>query len=69
MWVEVTSWDGDVISGLLKNEPANIPSLHGGQQVTVSQSKVFDYIRRVADGREEGNETGRILQRFRNAEK
>ena len=69
MWVEVTSWDGDVISGLLKNEPANIPSLHGGQLVTVSQSKVFDYIRRGADGREDGNETGRILQRFRNAEK
>lgn len=69
MWVEVTSWDGDVISGLLKNEPANIPSLYGGQLVTVSQSKVFDYIRRSADGRVEGNETGRILQRFRNAEK
>ncbi len=69
MWVEVTSWDGDLINGLLKNEPANIPSLHGGQMVTVSQGKVFDYIRRWADGREDGNETGRILQRLRNAGK
>jgi len=64
MWVEVTSWNGDAISGLLKNEPANIPSLHGGQMVKVSQSKVFDYIRRHADGREDGNETGKILQRL-----
>lgn len=69
MWVEVTRWDGDVINGLLKNEPANIPNLHGGQMVTVSQGKVFDYIRRWPDGREEGNETGRILQRLRNTGK
>ena len=64
MWVEVTSWNGDAISGLLKNEPANIPSLHGGQMVKVSQSKVFDFIRRAADGHEDGNETGKILQRL-----
>lgn len=69
MWVEVTSWDGDAISGLLKNEPANVPSLHGGQMVKISQSTVFDYIRRSADGREDGNETGKILQRSQNAGK
>lgn len=67
MWVEVTSWNGDTISGLLKNEPANIPSLHGGQMVKVSQSRVFDYIRRDASGHEDGNETGKILQRLQNA--
>lgn len=65
MWVEVTSWDGDGISGLLKNEPANIPSLHGGQKVKVSQSQVFDYIRRGPDGRDEGNETGKSCIDFR----
>lgn len=67
MWVEVTSWDGDAISGLLKNEPANIPGLHGGQMVKVSEAKVFDYIRRHPDGREDGNETGKILKRLPNA--
>ena len=67
MWVEVTSWDGDVISGLLRNEPANIPGLHAGQMVKVSQSKVFDYIRRDANGHEDGNETGKILQRLQDA--
>lgn len=64
MWVEVMTWSGDTITGLLKNEPVQIPSLHGGRTVTVSQSKVFDYIRRYPDGREEGNETGKILQRM-----
>jgi uncharacterized protein YegJ (DUF2314 family) len=63
MWVEITAWDGDAITGLLKNDPANIPTLHAGQVVKVSQRKVFDYIRRDAAGREEGNETGKILER------
>jgi len=29
----------------------------------VSQAKVFDYMRRYADGREEGNETGKVIER------
>ncbi len=62
MWVEVTAWSGDRITGLLKNDPFNIPTLHGGQTVTVSQAQLFDYIRRFADGREEGNETARLIE-------
>jgi uncharacterized protein YegJ (DUF2314 family) len=69
MWVEVTSWAGDAIGGLLRNDPVSIPSLHGGQMVKVSQSKVFDYIRRDVDGHTEGNETGKILQRLQDAAK
>jgi len=64
MWVEVTRWSGDTIDGLLKNEPMDVPALHGGQMVRVSQSKVFDYIRRDPSGRDEGNESGKILQRM-----
>ena len=63
MWVEVTAWTGSEIKGLLKNEPFNIPNLHGGQEVTVLQDDVFDYIRRRADGTQEGNETGKIIER------
>lgn len=69
MWVEVTQWKDDAITALLKNEPVNIPTLHGGQMVNVSQSKVFDYIRRNAQGQEEGNETSKILQRMQGAAK
>ena len=63
MWVEVTRWAGDAIDGLLKNEPVDVPGLHAGQMVKVSQAKVFDYIRRYPDGSEEGNETGKIIRR------
>ncbi|MGF6348324.1 hypothetical protein [Variovorax sp. W2I14] len=41
-----------------------MPGLHAGQMVKVSQAKVFDYIRRYPDGREEGNETGKIISRM-----
>ena len=61
MWVEVTSWKGDKIRGLLKNEPFNIPDLHGGQVVEVPETDVFDYIRKFPDGTQEGNETGELM--------
>lgn len=64
MWVEIARWNGDTIEGLLKNEPVDVPSLHAGQMVKVSQAKVFDYMRRLPDGREEGNETTKIIMRM-----
>ena len=69
MWVEVTSWKGDKIKGLLQNEPYNVPTLHSGQIVEVSQTSVFDYIRRYADGKMEGNETGKIIEKNSGATK
>ncbi|MDP9989808.1 uncharacterized protein YegJ (DUF2314 family) [Variovorax boronicumulans] len=63
MWVEIARWNGDTIEGLLKNEPVDVTGLHAGQMVKVSQAKLFDYIRRYPDGREEGNETGKIIGR------
>lgn len=69
MWVEVTSWKDDQIKGLLRNEPFKIPTLHAGQNVEVSESKIFDYIRRHADGTEEGNETGKLIDQQSGDEK
>ena len=63
MWVEVISWRGDDISGLLRNEPDNVPGLRAGQLVEVSESEVFDYIFTRADGSVEGNETGAIIEK------
>lgn len=63
MWVEVTAWKGDAITGLLQNDPFNIPDLHAGQKVQVSQARLFDYIRRFPDGRQEGNETARLIEK------
>ncbi|MEA2562754.1 MAG: hypothetical protein QOH06_4258 [Acidobacteriota bacterium] len=61
MWVEVIEWKGDVIVGTLRNEPAYIPSLKEGQRVEVSETEVFDYMRNLADGSSEGNETAKLL--------
>lgn len=64
MWVEIIEWKNGRIKGLLKNEPASIPKLHGGQIVEVREQDVFDYIRRFADGKQEGNETGNVIQKM-----
>ena len=64
MWVEITSWKGDIISGLLRNDPEFVPNLHAGQRVEVRQQDVFDYIRNFADGKSEGNATGEIIRKM-----
>jgi uncharacterized protein YegJ (DUF2314 family) len=60
MWVEVTAWKGDAIRGSLRNDPAHNSDLQVGQEVEVSESEVFDYIRKYPDGRREGNSTGAV---------
>lgn len=64
MWVEVFRWQGKEIKGLLMNEPFDILGLHAGQKVTVNQQDIFDYIRKLPDGTQVGNETGKIIQRM-----
>lgn len=64
MWVEVSAWQDEVITGLLKNEPVDVPRLHAGQMVKVQQQDLFDYIRYYANGKSEGNETGKIIERM-----
>lgn len=63
MWVEVIKWKGGDITGLLRNDPEMVPGLHAGATVHVKQAEIFDYIRYTADGEEEGNETGPLLQK------
>lgn len=65
MWVEVIKWPGELITGMLRNEPRYVPFLKAGQIVDVKQSDIFDYIRRTADGKQEGNETSEILIKTR----
>lgn len=69
MWVEVKAWRGTEISGSLQNVPRAVPSLKMGQGVKVRQQDVFDYIRTFADGREEGNTTGRIIEKMQESGK
>jgi uncharacterized protein YegJ (DUF2314 family) len=62
MWVEVVAWKGRRIRGVLTNEPFEVPGLRAGQEVVVDEGDVFDYLLRSPDGREEGNETSRLIE-------
>ncbi len=62
MWVEVRAWKGDRIEGTLQNTPDDVKRLRMGQDVVVSQADLFDYIFHRADGRDEGNTTGAIIE-------
>ncbi len=62
MWVEVLSWEGERIRGLLKNEPRQVARLQAGQEVTIAQKDVFDYWRIDAQGKGVGNETGPLIE-------
>ena len=64
MWVEVTSWKGNLIRGTLESEPTNVPNLHGDQVIEVWQGDVVDYLRGYADGRTEGNTTGALIEKM-----
>ncbi|VBA39803.1 hypothetical protein LAUMK136_03175 [Mycobacterium attenuatum] len=62
MWVEVTSWTDDAITGFLVNGPASNLGLHAGQTVEIAESTVFDYMHKRSDGVVEGNETERLIR-------
>lgn len=54
MWVEVVTWSGDTITGILINDPLYIPHLHVGQPVKVLESTIIDYLHQRSDGTIEG---------------
>lgn len=61
MWVEVTEWKGEEITGILQNDPYYVKDLHAGDRVTGKEADVFDYLLNSPNG-SEGNETGKILE-------
>jgi uncharacterized protein YegJ (DUF2314 family) len=63
MWVEVVRWKGNVISGILQNDPFYVRGIRSGSRVEVQSESIFDYTLDKSDGSSEGNETGRIIER------
>lgn len=61
MWVEVRSWTGDTLSGVLANAPWDVPDLRKGDTVDVPIADVFDYVHKRADGTKDGNTTAAFL--------
>lgn len=62
MWVEVQSWNGRELRGVLQGEPVLVEGLREGAPVKVAEGEVYDWYWRHADGAREGGETTRILQ-------
>jgi uncharacterized protein YegJ (DUF2314 family) len=62
MWVEVVTWKGKTIVGILDSDPFEIPTLKAGARVEVPADEIFDYILSRRDGSREGNETAPLLE-------
>ncbi len=62
MWVEITEWSKKAITGILQNDPFEVPNLKAGSIVEVDQDSIFDYIYYKEDGTFEGNETGKFIE-------
>lgn len=60
MWVTVTRWRDNKIVGQLSNVPNDVPSLSIGQEVTISESEVFDWVLLLGHGETEGGYTNQV---------
>lgn len=63
MWVEVVTWKGDLVNGILQNDPYEVSGLEAGARVEFRATDALDYIHYLPDGSELGNGTGSILRR------
>ena len=61
MWISVRRWEGEMLTGLLTNEPSHVEGLHQGATVSVMEASIFDYIHRFPDGGVEGGEAETLL--------
>ncbi len=65
MWVEVSriSANGN-ITGLLANEPDDVPELETGAEVVVKEAQLFDWLVQEADGSTTGNKTRELIDKI-----
>jgi len=61
LWIEVDRWEGNTMGGQLRSEPGWVQGLSPGDEVSVRQEVVFDYLLRRADGSSEGNRSEPFL--------
>jgi len=55
LWVDVNSWQSTRLSGRVISVPTRTRTVQQGQDVTVDQAAVFDYLLKNEDGTREGN--------------
>ena len=64
MWFAVTGWSGPMLAGQLANEPRQIPSLRLGQEVSIPEVDVFDWMVQRPDGGHDGGYTSDVAMRY-----
>ncbi|MEM6725316.1 MAG: DUF2314 domain-containing protein [Bacteroidota bacterium] len=64
MWVEILSWQGNSVEGILQNQPYYVPNLQAGQRIKRDPEDMYDYILQLSTDEYEGNETGEIILRL-----
>lgn len=55
LWVDVNSWQSTRLTGRVISVPTRTRTVQQGQDVTVDQATVFDYLLKNEDGTREGN--------------
>ncbi|MDI9310122.1 MAG: DUF2314 domain-containing protein [Limnohabitans sp.] len=66
MWVEIIKWEKlDAITGILNNTPYVLKNVKAGQKITKKSNEMFDYILYNPDGTQEGNETEKLLEKYK----
>ena len=61
LWIQVTTWQGDTLTGVLRSQPTWATGVTNGDEVSVAKQAIFDYLLRRADGSSEGNLTESFL--------
>jgi len=64
MWFAVTGWSGPMVAGQLANEPRQIPTLRLGQEVSIPEGDVFDWMVQRPDGSHDGGYTSDVAMRY-----
>jgi uncharacterized protein YegJ (DUF2314 family) len=64
VFVEVKSWKGQTINGLLSTAPELVKSHHQGEKLVVDEKDVYDWTISKPDGTEEGNFVGNFLDTY-----
>jgi hypothetical protein len=66
MWLEIIKWNTiETLTGILSSNPYLLKNIKSGEQIIKQSGDMFDYILYNADGTQEGNETGKLLEKFK----
>lgn len=61
LWIEVTAWQGDTLSGTVVSTPTRTRAVTRGQRTDTTAAAVFDYLLRNPDGSREGNTMAAVV--------